>query len=145
MRDDENERAEDYSGPLDLPDEHEVPEEEDEGGQHFSLTDDVLALLEDGKTYAEAELRFQKSRAGYIGNRFKGAIALGLGAFGVFHLALIAATVGLVLALVPIIGPWGATAVVTLALVIAGVLLLRALKGRLDDIRDAFDEEGGDE
>ena len=141
MRDDENERAEDYTGPLDLPDEHEVPEEEDDGGQHFSLTDDVLALLEDGKTYAEAELRYQKSRAGFVGNRIKGAIAIGLGAFGVFHLALIAATIGAVLALAPIIGAFPATLLVTFALIAVGVLLLRMLKARLDEISDAFDGE----
>ena len=141
MRDDENERAEDYTGPLDLPDEHEVPDEEDDGGQHFSLTDDVLALLEDGKTYAEAELRYQKSRAGFVGNRIKGAIAIGLGAFGVFHLALIAATIGAVLALAPIIGAFPATLLVTFALIAVGVLLLRMLKARLDEISDAFDGE----
>lgn len=144
MRDDENERADGFSGPFDLPDEHEVPDEDRDEGHHFSLTDDVMALIEDGKTYAEAEIRFQKSRAGFIGNRMKGAIAFGLGAFGVFHLALIAATVGLVIALVPLVGPWGATAIVTLTLIVAGVILLRLLKGRLDDIRDAFDE-GEDE
>ncbi len=141
MRDDDNERADDYSGPLDLPDEHEAPDAEEQDGQQFSLTDDVLALFEDGKTYAEAELRFQKSRAGFIGNRLKGAIAFGLGAFGVLHLALIAATVGLVIALAPLVGPWAATAIVTLALIVAGVVMLRLLKGRLDDIRDAFEEE----
>ena len=141
MRDDENERAEHYTGPLDLPDEHGVPDEEDEAGQPFSLTDDVLALLEDGKTYAEAELRFQKSRAGFVGNRIKGAIAIGLGAFGVFHLALIAATIGAVLALAPIIGAFPATLLVTFVLVAIGVLLLRMLKARLDEISDAFDEE----
>ncbi|MEX0342720.1 MAG: phage holin family protein [Erythrobacter sp.] len=144
MRDDHTERAEDYSGPLDLPDEHEVPEGEGEDGKRFSLTDDVMALLEDGKTYAEAELRFQKSRAGYIGNRLKGAIAFGLGAFGVLHLALIAATVGLVIALAPVVGAWAATAIVTIALIAAGIMLLRLLKARLDDIRDAFEEEDGE-
>lgn len=142
MRDDDNGRADDFSGPLDLPDEHDAPDAEAGEEQHFSLTDDILALIEDGKTYAEAELRFQKSRAGYVGNRAKGAVAFALGAFGVLHLALIAATVGLVIALAPVIGAWGATAIVTLALVIAGVIMLRALKSRLDDIRDAFDEEG---
>lgn len=144
MRDDHTERAEDYSGPLDLPDEHEVPEAEGEDGERFSLTDDVMALLEDGKTYAEAELRFQKSRAGYIGNRLKGAIAFGLGAFGVLHLALIAATVGLVIALAPVVGAWAATAIVTIALIAVGIVLLRLLKARLDDIRDAFEEEEGE-
>ena len=98
----------------------------------------------EGKSYAEAELRFQKSRAGYIGNRTKGAIAFALGAFGVFHLALIAATVGIVIALAPVIVPWAATAVVTLALIVAGVVMLRLLKGRLDDIRDAFDDGDGE-
>jgi hypothetical protein len=141
MRDDDTERAGQYDGPLDLPDEHETPEMQEGDGQPFSLLDSLVALLEDGKTYAEAEMRFQKSRAGFIGNRLKGAIAFGLGAFGVLHLALIAATVGLVIALVPLIGPWAATGLVTLALVIAGVLMLRALKSRLDDIRKAFDEE----
>tara|TARA_A100001391_G_scaffold165288_2_gene125163 strand:- start:889 stop:1323 length:435 start_codon:yes stop_codon:yes gene_type:complete len=141
MRDDNNERVDEYSGPLGLPDEHQSPDREDDDGRQFSLTDDVFALFEDGKTYAEAELRFQKSRAGYIGNRFKGALAFGLGAFGVFHLALIAATVGLVIALAPLVGPWGATAIVTLALIAAGIFLLRLLKGRLDDIRDAFEGE----
>ncbi|KWV95928.1 MULTISPECIES: phage holin family protein [unclassified Erythrobacter] len=141
MREDENERADDHSGPLDLPDEHEPPETEEDDDQQFSLTDDVLALLEDGKTYAEAELRYQKSRAGFIANRVKGAVAFGLGAFGVLHLALIAATVGLVIALAPLIGPWGATAIVTLALIVAGAILLRLLKGRIDDIRDAFEED----
>lgn len=141
MRDDETERTEDYKGPLDLPDEHEPPESQEDDGQPFSLTDSIIALIDDGKTYAEAEMRFQKSRAGFIGNRLKGAIAFGLGAFGVLHLALIAATVGLVIALAPIIGAWAATAVVTVALIVAGILMLRSLKKRLDDIRDAFDEE----
>ena len=141
MRDDEIERTEEYSGPLDLPDEYEPSE--DHGGDHGpSLTDDILALVEDGKTYAEAEVAFQKSRAGFAANRIAGAIAFGLGAFGVFHLALIAATVGIVIALVPLVGPWIATAIVTISLLVAGFVLLRLLKGRIDDIRSAFEDDG---
>lgn len=141
MRDDDTERVDEPKGPLDLPDDHEPLEAEDGDGDYYSLTDDVHALLEDGKTYAEAELRFQKSRAGYIANRAKGAIVFALGAFGVLHLALIAATVGLVIALVPLVGAWGATAIVTIAFILAGAGLLALLKQRLDDIRAAFDEE----
>ena len=48
------------------------------------------------------------------------------------------------IALAPVIGPWAATAVVTLALIIAGVVMLRLLKGRLDDIRAAFDDGDGE-
>ena len=141
MLDEEPRERADYEGPLDIPDDYDEPDGEEQA-YGPSLLDDVFALLEDGKTYAEAEVAFQKSRAGFTANRLKGAIAFGLGAFGVFHLALIAFTVGLVIALVPLIGPWAATAVVTLALVVAGVILLRLLKGRIDDIRDAFSEPG---
>ena len=141
MLDEEPRERADYEGPLDIPDDYDGPDGEEQA-YGPSLVDDVFALLEDGKTYAEAEVAFQKSRAGFTANRLKGAIAFGLGAFGVFHLALIAFTVGLVIALVPLIGPWAATAAVTLALVVAGVILLRLLKGRIDDIRDAFSEPG---
>ena len=137
MVDSETQDRADYEGPLDLPDDYD-PEEDGEGHHGPSLTDDLFALLEDGKTYAEAEVAYQKSRAGFTANRLKGAIAFGLGAFGVLHLALIAFTVGAVIALMPLLGPWGATGVVTIALVITGVVLLMLLKGRIDDIRDAF-------
>ncbi|MCA0902318.1 phage holin family protein [Qipengyuania aquimaris] len=132
-----------YEGPVDLPDEYE-PEEEEAEALGPSLADDVLALLEDGKTYAEAEMAYQKSRAGFAANRIKGAIAFGLGAFGVLHLALIAMTVGLVIALAPLVGPWIATAIVTIALVALGIVFLSLLKARIDEIRDAFSEDGND-
>ena len=132
-----------YEGPVDLPDSYESDADEQEP-HGPSLTDDILALLEDGKTYAEAEMAYQKSRAGFAANRFKGAIAFGLGAFGVLHLALIAMTVGLVIALIPHVGPWIATAIVTLALVGLGLFFLSQLKTRLDEIRDAFSDGSDD-
>ena len=124
--DDEHEGRAGYEGPLDLPDDYE-PQDDDEGSHGSSLTDDVMALLEDGKTYAEAEVAYQKSRAAFTANRLKGAVAFGLGAFGVLHLALIALTVGLVIALMRLVGPWGATGIVTVVLVALGVVLLRLL------------------
>ena len=132
-------------GPLDVPD--DFNSEEESAGDHSaqpSLADDLLALFEDGKTYAEAELAYQKSRAGYTANRLKGALALGLGAFGVLHLALIALTVGIVIALAPLVGPWIATAIVTIALIIAGIIMLMMLKSRIDDIRNAFSDNADD-
>ncbi len=62
-----------------------------------------------------------------------------MGAFGVLHLALIALTVGAVLSLVPLVGAWGATAIVTLVLLAAAGVFVWLLKGRLDDIRETFD------
>ena len=132
-------------GPLDVPDDFNSEEESaGDGSAQPSLADDLLALFEDGKTYAEAELAYQKSRAGYTANRLKGALALGLGAFGVLHLALIALTVGVVIALAPLVGPWIATAIVTIALIIAGIIMLMMLKSRIDDIRNAFSDNVDD-
>lgn len=140
MRDDEGERAEDFVGPFDLPDEF-GPSEEDEPARDPSLIDDLVALFDDGKTYAEAEMAFQKSRAAFVAHHAKGAIGLGITAFAVLHMALIAATVGIVFALIPLTGPWGATAIVTLALVGAGAWLLLKVKRRIDAIANAFAED----
>ena len=138
MREDQTDDRADFEGPLDLPDDFDPEEDGPEYGP--SLTDDLAALFEDGKTYAEAEVAFQKSRAAYAANRLKSAVVFGLGAFGVFHLALIALTVGVVIALVPLVGPWAATAIVSISLVAIGAFLLSRLKGKIDDIRAAFSD-----
>lgn len=145
MRDDDSEQYATFPGPPDLPDEHgqDAPEDS-EGPSGHSLTDDLIALLDDGKTYAEAELAFQRSRAAFTADRLKGAIGFGLAAFGVLHLALIGLTVGVVLALIPIVGPWAATGIVTVTLVIVGLFFLRLLKSRFDEIRGAFSEDGNE-
>lgn len=140
MLDEEPRNRAGYKSPLDTPDEQDEFTE-DEAPYGPSLADDLLALFEDGKTYAEAEVAYQKSRAGYTANRLKSAVALGFGAFGVLHLALIALTVGVVIALIPLVGPWIATAIVSLTLILVGVVLLRMLKKRIDDIRAAFSDE----
>lgn len=139
MLDEEPRERAGYDGPPDIPDEYEG-HRDDEPPHGPSLGDDLLSLFEDGKTYAEAELAYQKSRAGYTANRLKSAVAIGLGAFGVLHLALIALTVGVVMALIPVVGPWFATAIVTIVLIAIGLVLLAMLKRRIDDIRTAFSD-----
>lgn len=130
-----------HVGTTDLPDPYEHDEGE-AGPPPASLFDDLLALFDDGKTYAQAEIAYQKSRAGFAANRVKFVVAYGAAAFGVFHLALIALTVGVVIALMPLVGPWIATAIVTIALIVLGVVLLSMLKSKLTDIRSAFAEDG---
>ncbi|WP_145916950.1 phage holin family protein [Erythrobacter sp. QSSC1-22B] len=136
-----------HIGTTDLPDQYGASENyaDDEGEASPpppSLFDDLLALFADGKTYAQAEVAYQKSRAGFAANRLKFVAVYGAAAFGVFHLALIALTVGVLIALMPLVGPWFATAIVTLGLIVLGVVLLRKLKAKVDDIRSAFAEDG---
>ncbi len=139
--DSEIEAKRQYAATTDLPDPY-GDDEGEAGPPPPSLFDDLLALLDDGKTYAQAEVAYQKSRAGFAANRVKFVVAYGAAAFGVFHLALIALTVGVVIALMPLVGPWIATAIVTIALVVLGVVLLSMLKSKLSDIRSAFAEDG---
>ena len=140
---DQDDRTTDFDSPVDASEDYADTSAgvEPHGS---SLAEDLVALFEDGKTYAQAEVAFQKSRASYTADRLKGALAFGLGAFGLLLLALIALTVGLVIALMPLVGPWLATGIVTLALIIGGVVLLRMLKARVDDIRAAFSDKPHD-
>ena len=102
----------------------------DEAAESRSLMDDVEVLIEDGKTYLEAELSFQKTRARFAGDRAKGVALYGLLGLMFAWMALIGLTIGLIFALTPSLGAWGATGVVVaIWLVIAGVAF-RAAAGR---------------
>jgi hypothetical protein len=107
-----------------------------------SLTEDILSLVEDGKTYAEAELNFQKSRISFVAHRSKSAALYVTFALGFVHLALVALVIGGLLALTPAIGALGATVlVVGILLGVAAILVLLA-RTRARDVADAFKENG---
>lgn len=125
--------------PSDLPDETQSEPEEARIGD--SLKADFEALISDAKTYAQAELAFQKSRAGFTADRLKWVALYGGAALGFVHLALIALTVGLVISLATVVGPWVATALVVAALLIGAVVFVTMLRGKLGDIRDMFESE----
>lgn len=94
-----------------------------------SLVDDVRDMVADGRTLLEAELAYQKSRAAIAGRTAKsiaGWIALAL---SLVFFALMALVMGLLLTMAPLIGPFGATALVILALLAgAGLAALAAMR-----------------
>lgn len=81
-----------------------------------SLVADVRQLVEDGRTLLEAELAYQKSRALVAGQAARAVAGWGALALALVFFALMALVMGLVLALVPLLGALGATAIVVLAL-----------------------------
>lgn len=83
-----------------------------------SLKDDLVDLVEDARTYAAAEIAFQKTRAGLAGKTVGRALVFLVLALVLLNLALIALAVGAVIALAPLVTIWGAIAIVV------GVLLL---------------------
>lgn len=96
-----------------------------------SLADDLRQLAEDGKAYAEAELAYQKSRAAVAGQGVKGIAIFGALAAALVFFALMALTLGLVLALTPLIGPWGAMGASFLGLLVVAAIFAMLAASRL--------------
>lgn len=106
-----------------------------------SLSDDIAALLENGKTYVDAELAYQKARMSFVANEGKSAALLGLLALALIHLALVALVVGAVLTLAPMVGGAAATAIVVGALLLATAVALGLMRRRTREIGHAFRDE----
>ena len=113
----------------------------DEAAENRSLVDDVEVLIEDGKTYLEAELNFQKTRALFAGEQAKGVALYGLVGFVFAWMALIGLTIGLIFALTPSLGGWGATGVVVAAWLLIAAVALRAAAGRWRQLVASFAAE----
>ena len=96
-----------------------------------SLADDLRQLAEDGKAYAEAELAYQKSRAAVAGQGVKGIAIFGALAAALVFFALMALTLGLVLALTPVIGAWGAMGASFVGLLVVAAIFAMLAASRL--------------
>lgn len=110
-----------------------------------SLREDVEALIEDGRTYLEAELVFQKTRAAYVADRAKGVVIFGAVAAVLAFLALIGLTVGLIIALTPLITAWGASAVVVTGLLLTALLSARKAGKSWSKLMAAIEGPEGDQ
>jgi uncharacterized membrane protein YqjE len=87
-----------------------------------TLVDDLRALAVDGRTLLEAELAYQKSRAALAGKAAGSIAGWGALALALVFFALMALVMGLLLALEPPLGPWGAMAAVVVGLLVAAAL-----------------------
>ncbi|MEO5599208.1 MAG: phage holin family protein [Novosphingobium sp.] len=108
------------------------------------LFDELRQIGEDARTYAEAELAFQKSRAAVAAAGTRDVALLGLAGFVLMVFALVGLTVGALLALTPALGALGATGVVVGLLVLVALICLwsalkrwRAMKAILAGAKDA--------
>lgn len=106
-----------------------------------SLLDDVGALVEDGKTYAEAELAYQKSRLIFAVGHARTAAILGGLAIVLAVLAIVALVVGALIALIPPLGPWGATGVVFGVLAVGAAILIAVARAQWNSGMQAFGEK----
>ena len=105
------------------------------------LIGDVRQLAADAKNLAEAELAYQTSRAKVAGEAARNIAVFGVVAFVLAFFALGALTVGLLLALTPLVTAWGATAIVVGALLIGAFVCLNAVNSRVKRLRSALSGE----
>jgi hypothetical protein len=105
----------------------------DAGTGFADLRDDVAALVEDARTYAEAEIAFQKTRAALAAKHSGRALAALVLALVLLHIALIALAVGAVIALAPLVTIWGAIGIVVGAMLagVAALMWFAARDGKL--------------
>ncbi len=103
-----------------------------------SLSDDIAALIDDGRTYVEAEIAFQRTRLAVTADHGKSGLILGICAFAVLHLALVALVVGAIFALTPHLTALGATAMVVGMLLAAGLILGVKAKNRFSRLIEAY-------
>lgn len=105
-----------------------------------SLADEIAAFIDDGKTYAEAEIAYQKARLAFTADRGKTAALFGIFALGFVHLALIALVVGAVIVLTPYVTALGATLIVAGVLLLLAFLMVLRLQSATREIGEAFEE-----
>lgn len=108
---------------MDSLDNTEPLETEDEDlREDPSLAQDMRLIAGQVRSFAEAELAFQKARAAYAGSAAKTIAALGVVAAVLLFFASMAAVFGTVIALGPLLGLWGAMAAVTLGLLVLAAI-----------------------
>ncbi|RVQ69206.1 phage holin family protein [Croceicoccus ponticola] len=106
-----------------------------------SLTEDIKALVSDGRLLAEAEFDFHKKRVLY-GAAEGQRIAINFAIAGVVaFFAAMALVVGLVLALGQVITYWGSTAVVTVSLLVVAWIFASKGKSRLARLKAVLTDE----
>lgn len=148
MRDDERpaEREHDALDPVGSHDPDAEASPSPQGDEYDpldeSLTEELAALIDDGRTYAEAELAFQKTRAKFAGKSVGAAAGFLVVAIVTLHIAVLALAVGMLIALQPLVTIWGAIAIVVGALLVATALLVLAAKRRADRLKLLFGSEG---
>jgi uncharacterized membrane protein YqjE len=122
-----------------------TPEEREpslEAAENRSLIDDVEVLIEDGRTYLEAELNYQKTRGLFVADLAGQVAAFGVAGLVFALMALVALTVGLVIALTPPLGVWGATGVVVIVWLLVAVIAFTVAAGRWRQLMQSFGSPG---
>lgn len=107
----------------------DVPPLPEEATDKPGLVDQLHGLYADGRELIDAEIAFQKTRLAAAGRQVRAMAVLVFVGLVLIGCALIALVVGTLIALVPLIGAWGAMAATVLgSLVLAGLAFWLAVR-----------------
>lgn len=105
------------------------------------MIDQLRGLYADGREMIDAEIGFQKARIAAAGRQVRTMALLAVVGLILIGCALIALVIGTMIALIPVLGAWGAMAATVVgALVLAGLCLWLAA-GRVSKISALFASE----
>jgi flagellar motor component MotA len=96
--------------------------EEEAASPEPTASEQVSLVIEDLRALVQSEIRYHRSRLDYTRHVFRWAFRYGAVAAFAFGGASIALVLGLVLTLSPLIGPLGATLIVTLSFAFIGAI-----------------------
>ncbi len=118
---------------------HETPERDTP--EHVTLVEELRALVSEAQAMARTEIAYQTARLS-LGGKLVGRVAgLGALALALVFFALMALVVGSLLALIPLLGAWGAVAVVVAALLLATFAALLGMRAGWRRLRELFSGE----
>lgn len=128
-------------GASDVPPLHEA--DADKPG----LVEQLHGLYSDGRELIDAEISFQKARAAAAGRQVRAMAVLVFVGLVLIGCTLIALVVGTMIALIPLIGPWGAMGATVLGTLVLAVLCFWLAVRRIGKIGALFssDDETSDE
>lgn len=128
-----------------MPERLALADNDDSDARERSLADDLRQLIDDGRVLAEAEFAWQKSRAAFAGQSARGILLWGALALVLVVFALMALTVGLVIALTPQLTALGAAGAVFGGLLACALLAWSLASLRWRRVKRALSERTGPE
>lgn len=124
-----------------MPGANPAPPQPDTQADKPGMIAQLRGLYDDGRELIDAEIGFQKARIAAVGRQVRAMALLAVVGLILISCALIALVVGTMIALIPLLGAWGAMGATVLgSLVLAGLCFWLAA-GRIGKVSALFESD----
>lgn len=105
------------------------------------MIEQIKALYQDGRDLIDAEVNFQRARLSAVGKQVRVMALLGFVGLVLLGCVLIALTVGTMIALIPVLGAWGAMGATVVGSLILAALCFWLAFGRIGKVTALFADD----